>query len=208
VLTPDLASAVAAAASLDDLLGRLGLDPRDQRARRRIKARVARSGVATSHWTPVQRAKYSRNQLGKAVAASVSYAGVLRHLGLAQAGGTQARLARRIRAEGIDTSHFTSRAPSGTPPSRLLTPAEVLVVLPPGSARRKTKQLRRALEASGVPAVCDCCGIGPIWHGRELTLVIDHRNGDWLDNRLDNLRYLCPNCHSQTATWCRRKMGP
>jgi hypothetical protein len=156
----------------------------------------------------MQRAKYSVTQLEAAVRESVSFAGVIRHLGLAQAGGTQAHLARRIRAEGIDTSHFTGRAPATHPPSRLLKPEEILVVLPPGSARRKTKQLRRALEASGVPAICDCCGIGPTWQGRELTLVVDHRNGDWLDNRLDNLRYLCPNCHSQTETWCRRKTGP
>jgi hypothetical protein len=88
-----------------------------------------------------------------------------------------------------------------------LPAADVLVVLPPGSNRRKTKQLRRALSESGVPEPCDECCIGLSWRSRPLTLVIDHRSGDWLDNQIGNLRLLCPNCYSQPATWCRRKTG-
>lgn len=45
------------------------------------------------------------------------------------------------------------------------------------------------------------CGIGNEWNGKPLTLQLDHINGDHSDNRLENLRILCPNCHSQTSTW-------
>jgi hypothetical protein len=119
------------------------------------------------------------------------------------AGHRHAHLARRIRRAGIDTSHFLGQAHNrGRRFPR--DPAQVLVVLPPGSDRPRTSTLRRALEASGARRCCALCGCEPEWLGAPLILMIDHVSGDWLDNRLENLRFLCPNCHSQTSTWCRK----
>jgi hypothetical protein len=145
--------------------------------------------------------------LADAVALSSSFAGVLRRLGRPQAGGTQHHLARRIRAEGIDTSHFTGSSHNRGKALPRLTADEILVLLPPGSTRRKASQLRRALRDKGVRDRCDGCGLPPVWQRKPLVLVVEHRSGDWLDNRIGNLRLLCPNCHAQTATWCRRKTG-
>ena len=54
---------------------------------------------------------------------------------------------------------------------------------------------------SGVLEVCVECGIGPEWNGKKLTLQLEHINGIYNDNRLENLIILCPNCHSQTETY-------
>jgi hypothetical protein len=71
--------------------------------------------------------------------------------------------------------------------------------------REKPKALRRALEDTGRPYLCAECGIGDSWNGRPLTLHVDHIDGQFWDCRIDNLRFLCPNCHGQTATYAGRK---
>jgi Zn finger protein HypA/HybF involved in hydrogenase expression len=48
---------------------------------------------------------------------------------------------------------------------------------------------------------CECCGIGNEWNGKELKLQLDHINGINNDNRIENLRFICPNCHSQSDTF-------
>ena len=47
---------------------------------------------------------------------------------------------------------------------------------------------------------CEECGIFD-WNGKPLSFQIDHINGDVKDNRAENLKILCPNCHTQTPTW-------
>lgn len=64
-----------------------------------------------------------------------------------------------------------------------------------------TGGIRRALLKIGRPYVCEECGILPEWNGKKLVLQIDHRSGNRLDDREENVRFLCPNCHSQTDTF-------
>ncbi|WP_243740749.1 HNH endonuclease signature motif containing protein [Streptomyces sp. 8K308] len=54
-----------------------------------------------------------------------------------------------------------------------------------------------------MPYQCVVCGTGDRWRGRPLALEIDHINGEPWDDRLSNLRYLCPSCHGQTPTHAR-----
>ncbi|MEV7953395.1 HNH endonuclease signature motif containing protein [Streptomyces sp. NPDC088141] len=79
---------------------------------------------------------------------------------------------------------------------------------PRGAPRTKTALLRRALDETGVPQVCGECGLGGVWQGKRLALEVDHVNGDRLDNRAENLRYLCPSCHSQTPNFSSRSRRP
>lgn len=147
------------------------------------------------------RRKYTKEVLETAVRASNSHAGVLRFLGLAQAGGTQSLVARRIKEYGIDTTHFLGKSYlKGQPSPNRKSAEDILVILPEGSYRPKRSQIKRALVERGVPESCAACALGVEWNGSPLNLEIDHIDGDWLNNLVENLRFLCPNCHSQQVT--------
>jgi hypothetical protein len=141
------------------------------------------------------------------VARSLSVAEVLRLLGLRQAGGTQTHVSRRIRALGLDTSHFTGGAHNrGKCAPNRKSAAEILVEKSELAPRTPAFKLRRALADVGTVSACSSCGIGQEWMGHKLVLQIDHINGRHNDNRQTNLRFLCPNCHSQTDTFCVRNI--
>lgn len=149
--------------------------------------------------------KYTPEMLADAVRRSTTYAGVLRTLGIAVSGGAHSHIKRRIEQLGIDTSHFTGQGhPPGHVPAQRLSPDDILVVRAPHRRRAPGSLLTRALVEIGVPLRCVGCGIGTEWMGRALVLHVDHINGDPNDCRRANLRFLCPNCHSQTSTYAGR----
>ncbi len=61
---------------------------------------------------------------------------------------------------------------------------------------------KRLIKEGLLKDECAICGLTNVWNGNPLSLQLDHKNGDSTDNRIENLRLVCPNCHSQTETYC------
>jgi len=75
------------------------------------------------------------------------------------------------------------------------------------STRQTSKQIVKREFMKIVENKCSICSIGPEWNGKKLCLQVDHIDGNNTNNKLENLRILCPNCHSQTETFSNRKRG-
>ena len=141
--------------------------------------------------------KYDRQILENAVKTCTSIAQVLRKLEIKQSGGSHSYITDRLEKFGIDTSHFLGQAINrGKKSNRRKEPKEILIYKE--DRRIKSSQLTRAMLESGLPHICNECRGTTVYNGKKLTLQVDHVDGNWRNNVLENLRFLCPNCHSQT----------
>ncbi len=69
------------------------------------------------------------------------------------------------------------------------------------------KKLKEKLFKEGLlKEICSECGLGPMWEGAPIVLQLEHIDGDHYNNEITNLTILCPNCHSQTPTWCGKSV--
>lgn len=151
---------------------------------------------------------YTKEVLEKAVKESTYLTDVFKALGAKQGGNTYQRVRMLIKQYEIDTSHFLNGKYKGFLKSGIAVKKCHLKILLYDESRNRREcsyLLKRALIESGRTYVCECCGLEPKWNGKELTLQVDHIDGNWRDNRKENLRFLCPNCHTQTQTFGNKK---
>lgn len=140
---------------------------------------------------------YSEHELKIAVAKSFSYQEVMRSLGLSISGKGHKKIKSEIENLQISTAHFkrVERKPY------LLE--DILIK---DSPYQNSHSLKKRLISEGLlQEKCDRCNL-LTWQGEKLSLHLDHINGDHSDNRLINLRLLCPNCHSLTPTWGTKRL--
>ena len=76
------------------------------------------------------------------------------------------------------------------------------------SSYRSTDSLKKRLYKEGIKErVCEKCGQDENWKGEHISLILDHINGVNNDNRIENLRILCPNCNATLETHCKGNKG-
>lgn len=146
------------------------------------------------------RRTWSIEQLYSAVKSSRSYRQVLLKLGLREAGGNYEQVKKYIREHNLTTDHFTGMGwcagLRGIGKARI--PLEQILVRE--SFFQSYKLKNRLFKAGLKSAACELCGWSQRAPDGRLPLELDHINGNRHDNRLENLRILCPNCHSLQST--------
>lgn len=150
---------------------------------------------------------YQKDNLAVVVAASKTYRETLETLGLRAAGGNYGLLKKYISDYSLDVSHFESNAVKTGKLAQFqqdnLTSLEDILVANSTFSRgwMKTRLYRAGLKKRQ----CELCDQGETWQGKQMALILDHKNGVHNDNRLENLQIVCANCNATLDTHCGKQ---
>lgn len=148
--------------------------------------------------------KFTKEEMTNFISQSYSIADVCRLCGWKPIGGNYGVIKRYIKEYELDTSHFTGYRTNIGNRLNLHKEKKAKEYLKKNSYIKLTT-LRDKLVREGIKEYkCEKCGISE-WNGEQISLQIHHINGDNTDNRIENIMFLCPNCHSQTDSFCGKK---
>ena len=140
----------------------------------------------------------TKEELEKIINESKTLAEVMYKLGYSGNRGNSIKGLKNYLDElNIDYSKYTNNFYAYSHPQNELKD----ILVENSSYSNMTRLKKRIINAGLLKNECHICGINE-WQNKPLVLQLDHINGNNRDNRIENLRLLCPNCHSQTDTWC------
>lgn len=140
--------------------------------------------------------EWNLEEIKKLVKDATTFSEVLRGLNIPIQGNNGNTLKRILNENNIDYSHFTGRAKYyKTSSAKIEDYLNNKIKIKP--YKLKQKLLKENIKENK----CEICGLTE-WLGKPLIIQLHHINGNNADNRLENLQMLCPNCHSQTESYC------
>ena len=148
--------------------------------------------------------KFTQEELEIAVKNSDSYVQVLRNLKMCETGSNYLTLKKYISLWKISLEHFSTASER----ARLYLnkpPCPLKEILTKNSSYNRTNLKKRLYDAGLKKPVCELCGQDENWKGKKMSLILDHKNGIRNDNRLVNLRIVCPNCNATLETHCGKQ---
>jgi hypothetical protein len=155
-----------------------------------------------------KRRGYTKQEFITAVETSFSKRQVLHKLNLVEAGGNYKVFDRAVKELGLDTSHFKGQGYLSGKTHDWSKKIPIQDILIENSTYTSSFNLKNRLLSEGLLIEqCSKCGISDEWQGEHLSLHLEHKNGINNDHRIENLTLLCPNCHSQTKSYCGRNKG-
>lgn len=198
----EIAQKATSYTAVGEALGWKNVYPEDKKI---IKCFLVKYGLAISSKDKPSPVSVTEKEITDAVEGAHSVSDVLRNLGIPSSQRTS--LLKLAEKHGIEMPTL-SQSEQGKLESQVRKenyfwghPDELLVK----NSRSSTDSIKRLiLRYNLIPYKCQVCGLEPVWEGKPLTLTLDHISGDFTDNRLENLRFICLNCDSQTETFSRR----
>ena len=153
--------------------------------------------------------EYTEENLKKIIKESKTYNEVLIKFNRNSSSDSYKVLKKRIKEWNIDVSHFLNKKQNIEKmfnDGRLIKKCNDEIFIENSSVSRHTTK-NRILKDNLITYVCIECGQDEFWKGKKISLILDHINGIRNDNRLENLRFLCPNCNSSLDTHCKGEAG-
>lgn len=142
---------------------------------------------------------YTVEKLKEAIEISSSLSEVIRYLGLCHSSTTYKTIKNRIQSLNINLDHWPKHK------REFKASKDIDDIISNKVSYTHTHNLKNKLLKQGLLInKCSVCGIDS-WMNKSISLQLDHINGIKLDNSLENLRLLCPNCHSQTTNYSGKK---
>lgn len=152
--------------------------------------------------------KFKDEDFIAAIQTSISIREAIIKLGLVATGSAFRIFKKRATILNVDTTHLLGKAHMVGKPNPWVPKKSLETILIVNSNYNSIHRLKsRLLSNKLLENKCSECHIGPSWNDKPLVLQLDHINGVHNDHRLENLRLLCPNCHSQTETFAGRNIG-